>query len=647
MTERVHYTNSNGYKYRKPITIDQTQVSGTSNLTDFPVVISETDADLADSANGGNVQSSNGYDIRFELSDGTKLDHEIEKYVNTTGELVAHVRIPSLSATADTEIYMYYGNPDVATTEENAVGVWESSYKAVYHLSNTLSAIGERITVVLSDSIDGGYVRNLTFKQSYVNPVVVAFRSTNYGLAPTTVRAKNVTSTGCDIFMQEPSRTTHSAERVNVIIMESGAHTLPGGYKVEAGIFTTSSHKHADDMQIPSNSVQFSSPFNQTPAVLHMLNTYNNNDWKSTSCANVTTASVGLIQEESHANTAIATEDIGWIAIEPHSTYYSQAGVQSSGGNFGIADAPATLNWNPGFSNLPIFVVSQNTMSGNAGSWLAAGGNYDTDSDGTGITVEAEETDSSGHTTENMGYWLLADSIHQLIWSESGGVVDSTINNRDGAPQGFMTDSKRVPAKISDGLSFDGGDDYVHLSSASVTQGNFTVGVWAKTTGRENATALSQGIAANWSNDLFIFYIGDSVNANGGVRIWWNTTIINYSTPINDDAWHHIQLTRSGSSFTLYVDGVQVATGTGAANFTSDSFTLGAANANGAATQHYIGSLDEARVSNAVRSADWIATEYANQSSPGTFYAVGEQGQLTPVSRFDGTDWIPVEVHKM
>jgi hypothetical protein len=38
-----------------------------------------------------------------------------------------------------------------------------------------------------------------------------------------------------------------------------------------------------------------------------------------------------------------------------------------------------------------------------------------------------------------------------------------------------------------------------------------------------------------------------------------------------------------------------------------------------------LGSLDEVRVSNAVRSADWIATEYNNQSSPATFYTLGSE----------------------
>jgi hypothetical protein len=35
---------------------------------------------------------------------------------------------------------------------------------------------------------------------------------------------------------------------------------------------------------------------------------------------------------------------------------------------------------------------------------------------------------------------------------------------------------------------------------------------------------------------------------------------------------------------------------------------------------YFTGIVDEARVSDTTRSADWIATEYNNQSSPSTFY---------------------------
>ena len=37
------------------------------------------------------------------------------------------------------------------------------------------------------------------------------------------------------------------------------------------------------------------------------------------------------------------------------------------------------------------------------------------------------------------------------------------------------------------------------------------------------------------------------------------------------------------------------------------------------------GSVDEIRISNVARSADWMPASYNNQASPSTFYTVGAQ----------------------
>lgn len=120
------------WSYRKKVTIDHTKVGG--NLTNFPVLIGlDKDSDLA-----SNTQAD-GDDILFTSSDGTtKLDHEVEKYEGDSGELLAWVRIPTLSSTADTEIYMYYGNPS-ATNQENGTEVWDDHFHGVWHLSESAS----------------------------------------------------------------------------------------------------------------------------------------------------------------------------------------------------------------------------------------------------------------------------------------------------------------------------------------------------------------------------------------------------------------------------------------------------------------------------------------------------------------------------
>ena len=76
----------NGYAYRRVITINQTKVTN-SDLTDFPILVSGTYPYLATVANGGMVQSANGYDVIFtsDATGHTLLDFEIDGYNAITG----------------------------------------------------------------------------------------------------------------------------------------------------------------------------------------------------------------------------------------------------------------------------------------------------------------------------------------------------------------------------------------------------------------------------------------------------------------------------------------------------------------------------------------------------------------------------------
>jgi RHS repeat-associated protein len=119
------------WTYRKAITISSSQVSGSSNLTNFPALISwSSDSNLASGA------QSNGNDILFTATDGvTKLNHELETYTSSTGAVNAWVQVPSLSPTTNTVIYMYYGNSS-ASNQQSVAATWDSNYAAVWHFPN-------------------------------------------------------------------------------------------------------------------------------------------------------------------------------------------------------------------------------------------------------------------------------------------------------------------------------------------------------------------------------------------------------------------------------------------------------------------------------------------------------------------------------
>ncbi|TSC91274.1 MAG: MshQ-like protein [Parcubacteria group bacterium Gr01-1014_2] len=120
---------------RKRITIDHFDVVGSSSFGDFPVLINLVDNDLKHTNNAGKVASASGGDIVFTSSGGTtQLDHEIEGYDPATGELIAWVRVPTLSTTADTVLYIYYGGSATGQGQQNPTGVWDGNFQQVYHL---------------------------------------------------------------------------------------------------------------------------------------------------------------------------------------------------------------------------------------------------------------------------------------------------------------------------------------------------------------------------------------------------------------------------------------------------------------------------------------------------------------------------------
>jgi hypothetical protein len=124
------------YKYRKRITFDPTRVSGPIDLANFPALINiATDNDLRTVANSGHVENASGFDIVFTSADGvTLLNFQREKYTATNGQFTAWVRIPILSTTINTDIYMYYGNTAIVT-DQSSTSVW-SGYHGVWHLEN-------------------------------------------------------------------------------------------------------------------------------------------------------------------------------------------------------------------------------------------------------------------------------------------------------------------------------------------------------------------------------------------------------------------------------------------------------------------------------------------------------------------------------
>lgn len=289
------------------------------------------------------------------------------------------------------------------------------TYNGTVWLANFI--IGETGNVSPSSTIDDGIIETIQFSKEYKNPVVVAFIATQNGSNSVDCRVRNVTTTSCEIFMEEPDNASHSQEQVNYIIMEKGVHyTGFGNMYIEAGLHTTS-NVHVSGDSFNGDTIQLSAPFSNAPAVLNKLNTYNNGAFMSSVCPSVSATSFTLQQEAASAGVTAVSETIGWIAFTKGVCPFYESDSYSDGSNDGDDDTAHTITFiNSYFSN-PDVVVSGVSGNGFDGYWVRGAGTYNT----TTLTVYTTEDQvgdtERGHADEEIAY--VATPINQRFMIHS------------------------------------------------------------------------------------------------------------------------------------------------------------------------------------------------------------------------------------
>ena len=154
-------------------------------------------------------------------------------------------------------------------------------------------------------------------------------------------------------------------------------------------------------------------------------------------------------------------------------------------------------------------------------------------------------------------------------------------------------------------FSFNGSSQYLTVPSSSAFAfgtGNLTIESWcyfANGSGVVNQVICSNyGPSTAWSTDSF--YFGKHVSASGKVTFWLNN--FSNSTPLLTDpnlpptnTWVHYAVTRSTNTWTLWRNGVSVATGTytGNPNATKNSIIIGEADIN---SNYFSGYLSNLRI---------------------------------------------------
>jgi hypothetical protein len=139
-------TSEKDFKYRKPITINNTKNSNT--LTDYQVLIT---LDTQSLISQGKMRSDCG-DIKFIDSDGTtSLNYWLESGCNSSNTRV-WVKVPSIPAKSTKTIYLYYGNQNAASQSNGTSTFLAFDLKFDGPIGGRSSFSGFHTCALLSDS---------------------------------------------------------------------------------------------------------------------------------------------------------------------------------------------------------------------------------------------------------------------------------------------------------------------------------------------------------------------------------------------------------------------------------------------------------------------------------------------------------------
>lgn len=205
----------------------------------------------------------------------------------------------------------------------------------------------------------------------------------------------------------------------------------------------------------------------------------------------------------------------------------------------------------------------------------------------------------------NMGYWRLGETAGTVA-------VDSSTAGNTGTYEGTRTGQSGALASSSDmATSFNGSNTRVTTANSYSNLSSVSVEAWFKTTtttlSRLVAFQGAQTVAHNSFTPLLW------INADGTISWYVYPGYYTVTSPsaYNNGAWHHVVGTTGAAGMFLYIDGVQVATKSGATY--TDTFTgywrIGNFHTS-SSNEYFSGALDEVAIYNYQLSAAQVSSHY-------------------------------------
>ena len=220
--------------------------------------------------------------------------------------------------------------------------------------------------------------------------------------------------------------------------------------------------------------------------------------------------------------------------------------------------------------------------------------------------------DGNGCAADQQNNTAVWDANFKGVWHLPNGTTlsasDSTINAKNGTIVGASAAVGQV-----DGAANVNGSQYITVGDLGLGT-TFTLSAWINPAQSFQYGAL---IAQGSGGIEFRIDYGNSISlVKQGLF-----TLCTSSQTITTGSFHHVAASYDGSTCSFYIDGAAAGSASVATTFSSGSYDIGRAGTG----QFFNGLIDEVRASNIVRPSGWIATEFRNQSAPGTFLSVGAQ----------------------
>jgi hypothetical protein len=210
-----------------------------------------------------------------------------------------------------------------------------------------------------------------------------------------------------------------------------------------------------------------------------------------------------------------------------------------------------------------------------------------------------------------LGVWHLDDDIRS-------GALDATANANDGTALGTTP----VAGVIGTGQEFGGAPTLIEIpvTGALTVAGTYTVSAWVNRGTDELIDVLRAEIGATvmigFRDDFDRFLATTFVACSSE---WPAYSVESDAALVPNGEWAHVAVSSSYPEIALLVQG-NIATertvvGARPPLSTPDRLVLG----KGCDPEHFLGLLDEVRITDRALSREWLKTEYNNQSQPDTF----------------------------